>query len=281
MIIYSPLRYPGGKSKLSKFVAEICIKNNISGCYVEPYAGGASVALYLLMKNHVSSIIINDIDRSIFAFWNSVLKHTNKFCKLIEETDVSIDTWKKCKELQRNKLSAKLIDLGFSTFFLNRTNMSGILDAGVIGGLNQNGTYKMDCRFNKPSLILRIKEIAKYKKQIELFNMDALDLIDLIQKRSDTASTIFYFDPPYYLKGPSLYLNSYNHSDHERVGKKIRQIKKIKWIVSYDNVPEIKKIYSNIRKTEYSLSYTAMGTKTGSEVLFFSPKLLIPNINVI
>lgn len=279
--IYSPLRYPGGKSKLSKFIAEICIKNDINGCYVEPYAGGASVGLYLLMEGYVSKIIINDIDRSIYAFWFFLLKHTSKFCTLIRDTDVNIKTWEKYREVQKNKNKANLLDLGFSTFFLNRTNISGILDAGVIGGLNQKGKYKMDCRYNKKALIQRVKRIAKYKKNIELYNMDALDLVSMIKKRSNNNSTIFYFDPPYYLKGPSLYLNYYDKSDHELVAKKIKEIVKMHWVVSYDNVEEIKKMYSRFRQTEYSLVYTANNRKMGSEILFFSPNLLIPNCAIL
>lgn len=280
-LIYSPLRYPGGKSKLSKFVSQICISNSVRGCYVEPYAGGASVALHLLIEGHVSKIIINDIDRSIYAFWHTVLNHSRKLCNLIERTPVTVEVWRKCKKIQQKKKTANLIELGFSTFFLNRTNISGILDAGIIGGLNQLGKYKIDCRFNKNELIRRIKLISKQRSRIEIFNIDALDLVSLIEKRQNVDSTIFYFDPPYYLQGPSLYLNSYTHPDHVRVGEKIQQINNIKWIVSYDNTPEIKSIYSSMRKVEYSLQYTAKGTKEGSEVLFFSPGLTIPNINIV
>src|SRR3989339_797786 len=239
-MFYSPLRYPGGKNKLAKFIEKICVENNINGHYVEPYAGGASVALFLLLKKKVSKITINDYDRSIYAFWFS------------------------------------LIQLGFSTFFLNRVNMSGIIDGGVIGGIDQNGTYKMDCRFNKQELIKRIKEIAKYKKQIKIFNLDAVDLIEIIKNESQNQQTIFYFDPPYYLKGKSLYINHYKHNDHEKIGKLINSIQNIHWIVSYDNTKEINKIYNWVtdkKKIEYSFFHTAHRAKEGKEILFFSDSL--------
>ena len=73
---YSPLRYPGGKNKLSAFIAKICIDNNINGHYVEPYSGGASVALFLLLEGFVNKITINDKDRAIYAFWYCVLNKT-------------------------------------------------------------------------------------------------------------------------------------------------------------------------------------------------------------
>ena len=273
-MFYSPLRYPGGKNKLAKFIAKICVDNNVHNHYVEPYAGGAAVALYLLMESKVSKITINDFDRSIYAFWHSVLKDTKKLCNLIEKTDITIKNWQKAKEVQRNKKRATLLELGFSTFFLNRTNMSGIINAGVIGGIEQKGKYKIDCRFNKKDLISRIKKIAEYKKNITIYNLNAVELIKKIQKKELYSQTIFYFDPPYYLKGSSLYVNYYNHADHKEIAKMIKKIKKSEWIISYDNTSQIQKIYNWVnKKIEYSVSHTAREAKRGKEVLFFSKNL--------
>lgn len=261
---------------MSKFVASICIENKINGHYVEPYAGGASVALHLLINKYVTEITINDKDRSIYAFWHSVLFKTNKLCKLIEEIDIDVETWKRLKEIQKNKAEANLLDLGFSTFFLNRTNHSGIIDGGIIGGLNQQGKYKIDCRFNKSDLIKRIKLIASHGDGINLSNLDAIDLIKNLQKNLDN-NTIFYFDPPYLLKGPSLYLNHYKAADHKKVADEIRKIEKAQWIVSYDSNSEIEKLYSSFRTQEYSLLHTARTVRNGKEALFFSKKLRVEN----
>lgn len=276
MTFNSPLRYPGGKNKLSRFIASICEKNNVTGHYVEPYAGGASVALYLLLNGYMKEITINDLDRSVYAFWHSVLNHTLKFCNKIENVDVTVENWKKFKKIQNNKKHASIFELGFSTFFLNRTNYSGIIDGGMIGGINQTSEYEIDCRFNKKELIQRIKRISKHKNQIHLHNLNALNLIKKIQRRSVDRNMIFYFDPPYYLKGPSLYMNHYEQNDHQKVADKIKQIKNAKWIVSYDNASEIKNIYRGYRKKEYSLFHNAYKIRQGKEVLFFSNDLKIP-----
>jgi len=278
MIFYSPLRYPGGKNKLAVFIAKICIDNNIKGHYVEPYAGGASVALFLLMEGFVKRITINDKDRSIYAFWHSVLNKPKQLCELIENTDISIEEWRKQKEIQKNKEKANLLELGFSTLFLNRTNRSGIISAGVIGGLKQEGDYLLDCRFNKLEIIERIKAIAKRKKFIRLYKKDAIKLIDKIQSESENSDTIFYFDPPYFLKGSSLYMNHYKNNDHELVSNKIKEIRNIRWIVSYDNVPEIKELYSSFYRKEYSFKHTAYTARLGQEILFFSESLNCPDI---
>lgn len=271
MTFYSPLRYPWGKNKLAKFLAKICVDNEISGHYVEPYAWGASVALFLLMEKYVKQITINDKDIAIYAFWYSVLHDTKNLIKKIRETEITIENWRVQKNIQKQKETASLLDLGFSTFFLNRTNISGIINAGPIWWINQVGKYKLSCRYNKEEMIKRIQLIAKYKKHITLENLDALDLIKKVKK---TKNTIFYFDPPYYLKWQSLYLNAYSNGDHKKVAEEIRKIRNVKWIVSYDNTPEITKLYDGFNKIEYSFKHTAYRAKEGLEVLFFSNNLI-------
>ena len=275
---YSPLRYPGGKNKLSAFIGNICIENVINGHYVEPYCGGSSVALFLLLEGFVNKIVMNDKDRSIYAFWHSVLINTEELCDKIKNTEITIDEWKKQKEVQSRKERADLLELGFSTFFLNRTNRSGIINAGVIGGIEQAGTYLIDCRFNKDELIKRIQKIADRKDDIRLYKEDALKLIDKIQKETKDINVIFYFDPPYYYKASSLYMNHYKSNNHKLVSKKIKNIKNTHWIVSYDNVSEIRELYSNCQKKEYSVKHIAHSSRDGQEILFFSSNLKQPNI---
>lgn len=278
MTYYSPLRYPGGKRRLANFIAKICVRNNINGHYIEPYAGGASVALYLLIKGYVKKITINDLDRAIYAFWHSVLYDNDNLCDKIQKAEITTENWKKQHSIQKNKNFEKdLTKLGFSTFFLNRTNYSGIIDGGVIGGTEQRGKYKIECRFNKQELIKRIKLISLHRKQISLKNLDALDLV---KKISTDSNCIFYFDPPYYLKGPSLYMNSYKHEDHMQVSEEIRKISKAQWLVSYDDTFQIQEMYPNqVRRIKYSLVHSARTFRKGSEVLFMSNKLLLPKLD--
>ena len=174
--------------------------------------------------------------------------------KKIKNTNITIKNWEKQKKIQQNKEKEKdLLKLGFSTLFLNRTNYSGIIDGGMLGGQKQKSAYKIDCRFNKKELIERIKLIAKYKKRINLHHFDALDLVEKIEKESKSKNIIFYFDPPYFLKGQSLYMNSYNPSNHKEVSEKIKKIKNAQWIVSYDDVSQINYLYKdkNIKKIHY------------------------------
>jgi len=175
---YSPLRYPGGKGKLAKFVRDLIVYNSLEdGSYSEPYAGGASIALDLLFNDYVSEIHINDIDRGIYSFWSSILKDTDSFLRMLWDTPLNIDEWRRQVSIHKNRELHSATDVGFATFYLNRTNRSGIIGAGVIGGLNQTGNYKMDARYNKDGLARRIKAIACHKKYIKVYNQDALKFL--------------------------------------------------------------------------------------------------------
>lgn len=277
-MFYSPLRYPGGKNKLSAFIAKICIDNRIDGHYVEPYSGGASVALFLLIEGFVKKITINDKDRSIYAFWHSVLNKPKQLCALIENAELTVDEWRRQREIQSRKNKADLLELGFSTFYMNRTNRSGIINAGIMGGVNQDGNFLMDCRFNKTELISRIKIIAAHKKQIRLYKKDAVKLIEKIQNESECSNVIFYFDPPYYQKASTLYMNHYEEKNHKLVSEKIKAINNIKWVVSYDNVEEIRNLYSDCSKKEFTFKHTAYNSRDGKEILFFSANIEQPKI---
>lgn len=278
MKAYSPLRYPGGKGKLANFMKQVFRDNLLcGGCYVEPYAGGASIALSLLFSGCASNVVINDIDKSIYALWHSVVHKTEEFCELVLKAKMDVSTWRKHQEIQRGKRKSSLLELGFSTFYLNRTNRSGILGGGVIGGLKQLGAWKMDARFNKIDLINRIRQIGSYKGRISIFNLDACELIRKIAK-SISEKTFFYLDPPYFHKGQDLYVNYYQPKDHKVVADTITGLKNHRWVVSYDYTPEIIKLYRRYPKRRYSINYSACRYGEGDEVMFFSDNLAIPTV---
>lgn len=278
MDYYSPLRYPGGKGKLADFMKLVFRENLLcDGHYVEPYAGGSSVALALLLNEYVTKITINDLDRSIYAFWHSIVNKTDEFCHMIENARLDMPTWQLQREIQKRKASSPLLELGFSTFYLNRTNRSGIINGGVIGGLNQTGTWKIDARFNKDALVERIRRIADYKNRIQIFNLDACELLQKVSKTMPER-TLFYLDPPYYMKGQALYVNHYKKPDHALVAKRVRRFKKHRWIVSYDYTPEITQLYDGLRQQRYSIDYSAAKVGKGEEVMIFSDNLHIPSV---
>lgn len=275
--LYSPLRYPGGKAPFAPFIAEVMSINRIAGGhYLEPYAGGAGVALNLLFDGHASHVHINDADPAVYAFWVSVTQHSNALLDLLEATPVTIEEWFKWRSILRGEGKASLVEKGFATLFMNRTNRSGILKAGVIGGKHQSGDYKLDARFKKDVVAARIHEIAKRANDISVYCEDSLRLLNRCSEFLPKHSLI-YLDPPYYIKGKGLYRNYYEHDDHAAIAK-VLQKKKFKWpwIVSYDNVEEICAMYQLSRSLSYGLNYSAQRRYVGNEVMFFSQNINIP-----
>ncbi len=266
----SPLRYPGGKNCIFPFVSRLFYENNLIGsAYAEPYAGGAGLALRLLFEEYVERIYINDLDRSIYAFWSSVLSNPDSFCSWIEDVNVSMNSWHEYKEIQNNAESADLLELAKSTFFLNRTNVSGVIKGGVIGGYEQKGRYKIDVRFNKRDLICRIEKMAQFRSRISVSNLDGLAFV---KKMDSKAEDIFmYLDPPYYQKGADLYMNFYSKADHQKLSNHVHRMKK-KWMVSYDNHDFILNLYAAEKKILYRLSQST-SNRVGNEVLIFSEQL--------
>ena len=272
----SPLRYPGGKSRFAPFIASIMKGNSLSGHYVEPYAGGAGLAISLLTQGIVSHIHINDADPAVYDFWNAVTKHPNEILKLLDDIPVTIDQWYYWRDVLRGNIKVSSVERGFATLFMNRTNRSGILKGGVIGGYAQDGKYKLDARFKKEEIKKRIENIAKWANNISVYNEDALELLKQCSQILPPNSLI-YLDPPYYIKGKGLYRNFYNHQDHVEIARFICDSSfKIPWIVSYDNVKEIQEMYASAKKYSYELNYTAQKRYVGSEIMFFSNILNVP-----
>lgn len=275
---YSPLRYPGGKGKLSKFMAAIVRKNGLAdGRYIEPYAGGAGIAWELLITGVVRRVLINDISPHVVAFWKSVLSHTDELCRRIREVPLSVEEWEHQKEIFRRPKEISTLDLGVACFYLNRTNRSGILNGGLIGGRKQDGRWRMDARFNREDLIQRITKIATCAGRIEVAEADA---VEFLRERSGDLrkKDLIYVDPPYFQKGRLLYYDAYGPDDHAAVAELLADLDGPSWVVSYDDVEAIRGLYAFAPRLEYRIGYSARRRTRGREVMFFKPGMKVPEL---
>lgn len=279
LVHFTPLRYPGGKAKLAEYIKEIIRTNKLyDGEYVEPYAGGAAIGLELLFQEYVTKIHINDLSQPVYSFWKAVLNDTEELCRLVKNTRLSVASWDRQKRIFANPQENSYLQLGFATFFLNRTNRSGILNGGIIGGRDQTGPWKIDARYNADELAFRIQSIAKMRSKIKLTRSDAFALLRFGLPKWPR-KTLIYLDPPYYEQGRELYYDFYKRSDHAELAEFIAAKMQNKfWIVSYDNVRSIKALYSEFRSVIYNVGYTARDRRIGKEVMFFSPTLETPDL---
>lgn len=244
------------------------------GHYAEPYAGGCGLALSLLYAGLVAEIHINDLDPAIWAFWNSVLNDTEALVSKLTDTAATIEEWHKQRDIHRAQNVSDSLSLGFAAFFLNRTNRSGIIKGGgVIGGLNQQGNYKINCRYNIDDLVRRMRRISKYKDRIHLTNLDALDFLS---DCSDLPrNSLIFIDPPYYKKGPGLYTSFYKAKDHAALASKVLALDS-PWVVTYDDVPQIRDLYKARRQFCFDINYSLQDKRVGTELLIASKGLKMP-----
>ena len=275
---YSPLRYPGGKGKLSKFMAAIVRANGLSdGSYIEPYAGGAGIAWELLVTGVVRRVVINDISPHLFAFWTSVLCHTDELCRWIRDVPLSVAEWDRQKEIFRRPEDASTLELGVSCFYLNRTNRSGILNGGLIGGRNQESEWRMDARFNRGNLVRRITKIADCRERIE---MTCADAVEFLREKAGGfgEKDLIYVDPPYFEKGRLLYYDAYGPADHAAMAELLSELEGPRWVVSYDDVEAIRRLYAFAPRLQYMIGYSARRRTRGREVMFFSKGIAVPEL---
>lgn len=274
---YSPLRYPGGKGKLASFMEYMIDQlGHRGGTYIEPFAGGAGIAMELLLRNVVSRIVINDYDKAVWSFWKAILTETDRFVEEIRTVPLTVDEWQKQHEILVTQNDKYSFELGFAAFYLNRTNRSGIIKGGVIGGQEQAKDWKMDVRFKREELVTRIQRIAARKKDIKLYNKDVNSFIkNYVPLYEENA--LIYFDPPYFRKGQQLYMNFFNYKDHVRIEQEIREHVNCDWIITYDYEPQIEEIYHNYNLRLYDLNYSVSTKRKANELMIFKDGIIIPS----
>ena len=274
---YSPLRYPGGKGKLASFMEYMIDQlGHRGGTYIEPFAGGAGIAMELLLRNVVSRIVINDYDKAVWSFWKAILTETDRFVEEIRTVPLTVDEWQKQHEILVTQNDKYSFELGFAAFYLNRTNRSGIIKGGVIGGQEQAKDWKMDVRFRREELVTRIQRIAARKKDIKLYNKDVNSFIkNYLPLYEENA--LIYFDPPYFRKGQQLYMNFFNYKDHVRIEQEIREHVNCDWIITYDYEPQIEEIYHNYNLRLYDLNYSVSTKRKANELMIFKDGIIIPS----
>jgi DNA adenine methylase len=269
---YTPLRYPGGKSKLGAYLASVMRANRLmDAAYAEPYAGGAGAGLYLLFRGYASHLHLNDIDRGVVSFWRSVLGRNEEFALRIEKIPLTVAEWDRQKDALRTERAG--FDLGFAFFYLNRTNRSGIMNGGVIGGRDQDGEWGIDARFNRADLAARVRALGVFRRQISVTRLDALQFLGGLPPGTDKLLT--YLDPPYYEKGQKLYTNYYTPKNHTEIATYLRSYRN-PWLMTYDACDEIRALYRSRTVLESELSYSAREVRRGRELVILGPGLKQP-----
>jgi len=279
MMTASPLRYPGGKSAMAGLLSEIRRLNRLGDhAIAEPFAGGAGAALTLLYLEETPEIHVNDADPAIHDFWWTLVSRPQPFVDMLSKTRVSMAEWRRQRDVYRDRGRVSRVRRGFSAFYLNRCNRSGIImNGGPIGGVKQTGRWKLNARFNKPELLRRCGKVTEYRDRIHVSCKDGVEFIGSL----DEDSTFFFIDPPYFVKGQTLYLNALDQEYHSALSERLKAMTNAVWVLTYDDCPEIRRMYrewATIRP--FSLRYTASKRRSGKELLIVPKWMRLPTSQV-
>lgn len=268
-----------------KFVKQILHENNINGTYIEAFAGGAGLAVNLLLTNTVERIILNDLDVAVYSFWWSIVNRNEEFLDKFDSVQVTIEEWHRQKIIfddlsSRTRIGRnQKLNLGFATYFLNRTNFSGILrGATPIGGLNQTGAWKIDCQFKKQNLRPVLEELGRFADHITVTRLDMIeDFQNLLPNGLDRGNSLLFIDPPYVKEGRRLYLPIKEIAEHRQLSRKILHAE-CKWLLTYDLHDELLPMYSEVnQRFKYKLRYYVKNKRDEYEFLALSNNLIFPN----
>ena len=246
---FTPLRYPGGKSWLFEYVSAFLEFHDIHlGTVVEPFAGSASISVGLLKNKLADEAYICEKDPLISSFWDVALTANDELIENVRRLSVSISTWKKFKKYLRPDAVTRFSTMELATAFVfyNRTNYSGILKAGPIGGKRQESKYNIKCRFNKEYVCQKIATLDSLSGKIHVIRGDGIRFIREYSRRSHGEDQFFYIDPPYYDAGKVLYRNYFEVEDHIRLANTLEPLTE-PWLLSYDDVDFIHHTYEGTK----------------------------------
>lgn len=262
----NPLRYPGGKADfLDTFEEIITVSGHFGLPIVEPYAGSAAISLGLLERRAVKTATLIERDPLLYSFWTCVFERTELLIDRFHELPITIETRKKLQPMLSidSPNRSNLMDLAVACLFFNRTNFSGILNGGPIGGMSQESAYPIDCRTNKSDLLSRIAQIAEWHGFVEVKFGDGLKEIKDERRRS---RVIYYVDPPYVVMGEKLYRYHFLHRDHKALAAELNKAR-FPWVLSYDNDHVIEYLYEDFHVRSHSFLYSAKSSKQHSELV--------------
>lgn len=232
--------------------------------YAEPFAGGAGAAMQLLSDGVVEHVALNDLNGGITSFWRAVFEENDRLAEAVRTAELSLGMWHQQREIQLDA-QADPFERGFATFYLNRTNRSGILGGRPIGGLEQTGTWKLDARFNKADLVARIRHLSSFRDRVTVTQNEGRLFLDALD--GDRTEKMIYVDPPYLKQGEDLYLANMLYRDHVNLARTLLRLKS-PWLLTYDRddrIPE--QFYPGLACAAFSISHTAAIQHLGKEYL--------------
>jgi len=232
-----PLPYIGGKNRLATKIISMLPEHTT---YVETFAGGAQV-LFHKPPSHVE--VLNDLDYDVVNFFRVCQWHYGELIRYLRFCLAS----RKLHELHVNTNPNTLTDIQRAGrfYFLQKNSFGGlVLKQTFHVGVTQSSNYN-------PSRIPEI--IEKTHRRLQRVQIECLPYEDILRKY-DRSTTVYFLDPPYF--GPKLYRFNFEEQDFRRLAERLAKLKG-KFVLSLNDVPEVRAIFGAFRITSARVAYTA------------------------
>jgi DNA adenine methylase len=254
------LRYPGGKSRgpLSNKIVQKVTERYTGGIFGEVFFGGGGITFKLLRAKAVDRVLINDYDRSIAMLWTEVIRNPDRLGRAVRGFKPTVAAFVAAKA----KLLAET-GTPLDALVVNKLSHGGRgVCAGPQGGFEQHGKYKIDCRWNPNALVTGIAACCDLLRGRAVDNKcHQHDFQQVIE-----GAAFNYIDPPYWDVGDGLYRCFFTEADHLRLFYALNN--KTNWLLSYNNVPEVKNLYCHFPQEIDTISGNG-GEKQNSELLIY------------
>lgn len=236
--MHSPLRYPGGKSRLAPFIGELILNENIKE-FREPMVGGGSVFLYIHTLLPDIKYSIGDIDPDVANFWLTLRDQSNDLIGFISTNKNNLIDVKTIKEF---KWKEDVVSQAAKFYIYNRTSFSGLT---YQGGLSEDAIKE---RFTAKS-ISQLRQVSEVIQNIDIRCEDYCRSL-----MGEGKGVLLYLDPPYFNNPKSNLYKTHKDFDHNTLAIELR-ICKHKWILSYDNAEKIVNLYKQYNILPVKVQY--------------------------
>ena len=241
----SPLRYPGGKSRVAKLLCQYIPPHTE---YREPFVGGGAIFFY---KPKVEKNWINDLHPGLYALWRTLRDHFPEFadlCKAQDTTDLraTFDYWINRFDLMKAEGNAQLVERAVQYYFINRTVWTGRV---VFDPARRSRLY-----FSNPEgwgkLEKKLRHLRACAEKLRGVRITCKPFEKCLG--GATPETFIYADPPYYrdsLDTPTsrLYEGHFAIEQHESLRDLLANCP-ARVMISYDDRPEVRRLYSDRKK---------------------------------
>lgn len=265
------IRYPGSKEKLAaelwRLFPDAITSSLFSAAnrweYREPFFGAGAIGFKILKHiHHRCRVWLNDVDADLVCMWQAVHSQPYQFCKLVHNFTPTVERFYEYKE-RDGVDDADPVERGFRKLALHRMSVSGFgaMSGGPIGGRSQQSSqYTVSCRWNPERIKRDVVRLNELLSSFDELRITAGDFEPLLINAGE--ETFIYLDPPYFKKGEQLYKHNLSPLDHSRLAGAVRECM-AHWVVSYDDHPEIRRLYSWAKFHDLYITYTNAVAKGG------------------